>query len=489
MEIGFLDLSLILGYLLLMLYLGYRGWRMSRTSTDYLLAGRRLGYGMYTGCLAAVVLGGASTVGGAKLGYQYGVSGIWMVFMIGLGVMALGAFLTTRLSNLGVVSISEMLELRYNEHARWMSAVIMASYAAMIAVIQVIATGTILSAAAGWGMTGGVLIGGAVVLSYTFLGGMWSVSLTDSIQFVLMTIGIFFLLLPGAWVSAGGWKNLSASLPASYFRLDSIGYGSILSFFLLFFFGLLIGQDIWQRVFTARDARVARRGTVIAGFYCLLYAMATALIGMAARVRFPELDDPQQAFARAAVEVLPTGVSGIVLAASLSALMSTASGPLLASSTLVANDIYRRFFTGPVSDLRFLRTSRRLTAVIGAAVIACALWLQDVIQALDVAYTLLSGSLFVPIFAGFFWKRANGAGTLVSMCLSAAAAIAAMVVWGIGSTPPILVGLGTSLTALIAASLLTAPTPADRLSRWEERLKGATLEARAVEDPPLSSKR
>lgn len=472
MSLHAIDLAIIVSYLLLMLYLGYRGWTMTKTSSDYLLAGRRLGYSMYIGCLAAVTLGGASTVGGTKLGYEYGISGLWMVSMIGLGIVALGVFLTTRLANLRIVSISEMLELRYNEQARLISAVIMASYAAMIAVIQVIAIGTILNAVVGSGLVTGMLVGGLVVIGYTFLGGMWSVSMTDFIQFVLMTVGIFFLMLPAGLLSAGGWQELSKSLPESHMRLDTIGYDTIFSYFLLLFLGLLIGQDIWQRVFTAKDAKVARRGTVVAGVYCVIYAVATAVIGMIAAVKFPDLEDPQMAFANVAVGLLPVGVSGIVLAGTLSALMSTASGPLLASSTLVANDIYRRFIAKDITDGEFLRTTRYLTGVIGLVVVLCALWIQDVIKALDVAYTLLSGSIFVPVFAGFFWKRANATGTLISMCLSAMVAIVAMMIWGVGSTPPIVLALGTSLLTLVAASLIGAPPDPESLSRWERRLSG-----------------
>jgi SSS family solute:Na+ symporter len=371
-----------------------------------------------------------------------------------------------------------MLELRYNRYARLISAVVTAAYAAMIAVIQVIAIGTILSAMLGWGMAVGMLVGGMVVLIYTSLGGMWSVSLTDYIQFILMTVGIFFIMLPVGITAAGGWQGISGKLPASYLRLDTIGYETIFSYFLLFFLGLIISQDVWQRVFTARDATVARRGTVIAGLYCILYAVAMVVIGMIAAVTFHALDDPQMAFATAAVELLPSGLSGLVLAGSLSALMSTASGPLLASSTLISNDIYRRFFAKDVTDNVFLARTRLITGIVGMVVVCCALWIQDVIKALDAAYTLLSGSIFVPVFAGLTWKRANAAATLISMCLSASTAIVAMVVWGMDSTWPIILGIGTSLVTLVVVSLITTPPERERLLRWEKRLAGSEEKSR-----------
>ena len=99
--------------------------------------------------------------------------------------------------------------------------------------------------------------------------------------------------------------------------------------------------------------------------------------------------------------------------------------------------------------------------------------MQDVVKALDIAYTLLSGSLFVPVFTGFFWKRANAAGTLASMPLSAMVSVIAMGRWGVGSSEPIMIGISTSLVTLVAVSLMTSPPGSERLSQWEKRLAGA----------------
>lgn len=467
-----LDAAILVAYLALMLHLGVRGFRRSTASADYLVAGRTLGYPMFVACLAAVVLGGASTIGGARLGYEHGISGMWLVFMLGAGIMTMGVFMTTRLSNLGVLSISEMLELRYNSQARLLSAALMVVYAALIAVIQVIAIGTLLTALFGWSLSIGMLLGGAVVISYTWLGGMWSVSMTDTVQFVLMTIGIFGLTIPLGVDAVGGWQAFVDALPPARLRLDGIGYDQVLSFFLLFGLGILIGQDVWQRIFTARNARVARRGTILAGAYCMLYAVATAVIGMIASVAFPQLESSQMAFATVVVELLPAGVSGIVLAGSLSALMSTASGTLLAASTLLSHDIYRRFVARDIDERDFLRVTRRITGLLGLALIAAALLIRDVLIALDIAYTLLSGSLFVPILAALFWKRATATATLVSMAASAVVSCVAMVAWGPGSNPPILLGLGTSLVTLIAVSLATVPPSAGRMAAWQRRLSG-----------------
>lgn len=472
------DAGLFVLYVLVMLLLGYRGYQRSKSSADYLIAGRRLGYGMYIACLSAVALGGAATVGSASLGYRHGVSGMWLVTWIGLGIVALGLLLGRKLANLGILSLSEMLELRFDGRARLVSAVITAMYTLMVSVTQVIAMGSILGPMFGWSPSRGMLFGGVVVLVYTFLGGMWSVSYTDLIQFGFMTAGVFFLMLPLGVSAAGGPRELIASMPADHLSFTAIGFDTILSFFLLFFLGLLIGQDIWQRVFTAKTAAIARRGTVAAGLYCIAYAFATTAIGMIAWTQFPQLEDSQAAFARVAVEMLPIGVSGVVLAGSVSALMSTASGTLLASSTVLSSDVYRRFFAPDLEDARFLAVSRILTGVLGVAVIGAALAVGDVIIALDIAYTFLSGSIFVPVMAALFWPRATASATLVSMSTSAVAGAAAMVVWGPGASQPILIGLSTSVVVLVAVSLGTPQPSADQIVRWRRRLAGGTPEPR-----------
>ena len=160
------------------------------------MAGRRLGPFMYVGCLSAVVLGGASTIGGVALGYENGISGMWLVFMIGLGVVALGILMSTRLSRLGVYTVAEMLENRYGSASRLISAIIIAACALMIAVTSTIAIGTVFDVVLGLDPSLAILIAGGIVVAYSVAGGMWSITLTDIIQFCVMTVGIFFILLP-----------------------------------------------------------------------------------------------------------------------------------------------------------------------------------------------------------------------------------------------------------------------------------------------------
>ncbi|HGN0726963.1 sodium:solute symporter, partial [Pseudomonas aeruginosa] len=324
-----LDIFVVLIYAAGMIALGWYGMRRAKTRDDYLVAGRNLGPGFYLGTMAATVLGGASTIGTVRLGYVHGISGFWLCGAIGLGIVGLSLFLAKPLLKLKIYTVTQVLERRYNPAARHASALIMLVYALMIGATSTIAIGTVMQVLFGLPFWVSILIGGGVVVLYSTIGGMWSLTLTDIVQFLIMTVGLVFLLMPLSINDAGGWDALVAKLPASYFDFTAIGWDTIVTYFLIYFFGIFIGQDIWQRVFTARSETVAKVAGSAAGIYCVLYGMAGALIGMAAKVLLPDLENVNNAFASVVEHSLPNGIRGLVIAAALAALMSTASAGLL----------------------------------------------------------------------------------------------------------------------------------------------------------------
>ncbi|EST53344.1 sodium:solute symporter [Brevibacillus panacihumi W25] len=447
------DILVMILYFSVLIFVGILGARRAKTSEDYIVAGRNLGFTMYLACLAAVILGGASTIGTTKLGYQLGMSGIWLVFMLGMGIVVLGIFLAKKISGLKVLTVSEMLQSRFNRETRLISALVAAIYAMMVTVTQVIGMGTILNVLLGWDMTVSMIVGGGIVLFYTILGGMWSVTMTDIVQFVIMTIGIFFIMLPMSLSKAGGWSNLAAKVPANYFDFTNVGLETIIQYFLLFCLGMVVAQDIWQRIFTARTMTIARYGTIGAGVYSFLYAIVLSIIGMCAFVVLPNLDDPQNAFASMALQTLPSGVLGIVLASVVSALMSTASGTLIASSTLIVNDIVKGYFAPDMSEQRFMKVSRLTTFTIGVFTIICAVWIQDVLVALDIAYAVLSGAIFFPVLLGFFWKQTTAKAAFYSILVSTVVILVGLAVKGISSTDPIVYGLIASFVTITTLTL------------------------------------
>jgi SSS family solute:Na+ symporter len=453
-----LDLIVMMLYMAGILAAGI--WAKTKvTSQDqFLVAGRSVGPLLYAGTLAAIVLGGASTVGGVKLGYQYGISGMWFVFMFGLGILLLSVVLVPRILNLNLYTVPELLERRYNAAARVAGGIVMVAYDFMVAVTATIAVGAVMEVIVGIPRTQAIVLSSAVMVAYSVFGGMWSLTVTDIVQFVIKTVGILFILLPAALLHAGGIGAMQQRLPAGFFALGNIGGAKIFSFFLLYFFGIIIGQDVWQRVFTARNVKVARNGGIAVGLYCLVYALAGALIGTAGRVLLPHLADPDSAFANIVNLVLPAGLRGLVLAASLAAMMSTASACLLAASTVLLEDVYLRL--RGAGSIGSVRQSRWVTMVFGLLMTLVASGTHDVIAAITVAYDLLVGSLFVPVIGAMLWKRGTGAGALACIALSAPTVVGTLITQGIDSDAPIYAGFAMSLGVYIVVSLITRPAAA-----------------------------
>jgi solute:Na+ symporter, SSS family len=471
-----MDILVVLVYLAAMIAFGFWGRRRAQSQSDFLVAGRRLGPALYSGTMAAVVLGGASTIGGVGLGYQYGLSGMWLVVAIGVGILVLSLAFAGRIQRLRVYTVGQMLELRYGPGSSVLSGVVMWAYTLMLAVTSTIAYATIFAALLDLGKVPSILLGGTVVVIYSTLGGMWSITLTDFVQFVIKTVGIFFLLLPIVLSRAGGWSGLQAALPVDAFSLTAIGGGTILTYFVIYTFGLLIGQDIWQRVFTARSPGVARWAGTAAGVYCLLYGVAGAVIGMSAKVLLPNLDAADDAFAHVVEATMPALLAGLVLAAALSAVMSTSSGALIATATVFGQDILGKL-RGRVARNDDAGDSRWLVAGFGVVMIAIACLLQDVVAALTVAYDILVGGLLVPILGGLLWRRGTGTGALAAMGVGTVATLVTMFVVGdLYANEPVYVGLGTGLVAYVVGSLASRPTDPDVLVEWDARSR-ATVDA------------
>jgi solute:Na+ symporter, SSS family len=450
-----LDTFVLLLYFGLLIIVGIIGIKKAKSEKDFVLAGSRLGYFSHVGCLAAVIIGGAATMGSTSLGYDFGISGFWFVSMMGLGIAALGLFVVNKIGSYKVFTISQLLGKRFGEGTQLISAIVTAIYTLMIVVTQVIGMGNVIHVLLGWSIIPSMLIGGGIVLFYTILGGMWSITLTDIIQFAVMTIGVFFIMLPYSVHSVGGLTTLFNRVPASHHSLVNIGWNRIFQYFLLYFFGLIVSQDIWQRVFTAKNQKVMKSSAVSAGLYSVFYALALSIVGMCAFVLLPHLENSQTAFTSLALKILPPGLLGLVLASVCSALMSNASGAIFASATLITHDIIRVYTKENMTDKDIIKTSRIVTLGLGVLSIIFSIWIQNILVALDMAYAILSGAIFIPLVIGLYWKRVTSKAAFYAIIASSLVIFISFMIYGIASTLPIIFGLITGIIVIVGVTLLT----------------------------------
>lgn len=495
-----LNVAVIVVYLGAMVGFGFWGRARTKKADDYLLAGRRLGFGFYTSTMVVVVLGGASAVGGVGLGYKFGISGFWMVAAIGVGVLVLSAFFASKMRRLRIYTVVQMLLMRYGTESTQAASIIMLAYTLMLAATSTGAYASIFIVVFGWDRWLAILVGGAVVLLYSTIGGMYSITLADVVQFFIMTIGLFGLMIPFGLSKAGGWSAMHDRLDAEFFNIGGIGLQSIITYFVIYTLGILIGQDIWQRVFTSRTPEIAQRGGIVAGIYCILFGIGGAIAGMAAKAVMPTIENKDAVFGFIATDLLPAGLGGIALAAGIAAMMSTASGALIAASTVATKDVrpfLKKLLAGKrpktlgVSEVLSSMEEQRdqtsqvkqnqlLVLVLGAASMVLAMAVPDVVAALTISYAILVGGLLVAIIGGFVWSRGNGAGAAWSMMVGTIVTLSTMIYLelnaetpldGIYANEPIYFGLLASFVTFVLVSLLTPSTPQDIKKLWKESIQ------------------
>jgi len=449
-----IDYGIIILYFIVMIGIGIISTKFTKTTEDYLVAGRRLGFPMFFGCMSALAVGGAATIGSAKLGYKFGISGIWLGGSLGLGLIAIGFLVSSKLSKMKALSINEVVENNYGKSSRIFSSILTFIYTMMLSVVQVVSIGAIISGIMGWSTQISMLVGGGIVIFYTFVGGMWSVSMTDIIQFVIKTLGVVILIPIFALIKIGGIGHVLSAVPQSHLSITNIGYDSIIMYLLMYIPGLIIGQDIWQRIFTAKNEKIAKRGTVLAGFYSIIYASSTVLLGICVYVAFPALKNPQDAFVTGVLTFLPIGVKGFVIAAAMAATMSVASGSVLASSTILYNDLYTRFINRTPDQKKAIWVNRVFALSIGVGVMLIAFLIQDVLTALDMAYAYLSGCVFIPVLAAFVLKRFSPRAGLASLFVSTVVVTGTFFKSGISSNYPIIFGIISGLIVYTVVNMV-----------------------------------
>ena len=400
-----LELIIIAVYSAGMIAVGVASRRRAREADDFFVAGRKGSSLFITGSLLATIIGGSATVGMAGLGFTQGLTGAWWLLVGSIGLVILGLFLAKRVRQFGLYTLPELVEKQYDGRmALAASVLIIVAWIGIIAG-QIIAAGKIMSVLGIGDPLLWMVLFTVVFIAYTILGGQYAVIRTDTVQAVIIFAGIFgglALLLS----HLGGLSGLRSSLPPEQFAFPlspQFGGVSLVKFLLLIGLTYVVGPDMYSRLFCAKDGQTARASTLWAALFIIPIAFGITLIGMGASALFPQIS-PEQALPMVVKEVLPPFLGGIVLAALLCAVMSSADTTLLSASTILTVDIIGRFRPA-LSQRETLTLSRWMIVVMGFGSLALALALKGIINALLFAYTVYTAGLILPVIAGFYKNR------------------------------------------------------------------------------------
>ena len=355
--------------------------------------------------MLATIIGSSATLGMAGLGFTQGLTGAWWLLVGSIGLVFLGLFFARRVRKLALYTLPELVEKQYGHRvALAASFLIVVSWLGIIAA-QIIGAGKIMSILGAGSPDVWMVIFTAIFVTYTVLGGQHAIIRTDFLQSLVIFAGIFaslFLLLG----RIGGWEGLTGALPAGQFSFplsQQFDGTALITLLLLVGLTYVVGPDMYSRIFCARDDRTARTATLWTALLIIPIAFAVAIIGMGAAVLFPDIT-PEQAFPTVIRELFSPLLGGIVMAALLCAVMSSADTTLLSASTILTVDIIGRF-RPTASPENALPRSRWAIILLGICALVVALMLKGIISALLFAYAIYTSGVIIPVIFGFFRDR------------------------------------------------------------------------------------
>lgn len=444
-------------YLLSNVAVGAWAARRVHTSQDFVLAGRSLPLLLAASVTFATWFGSETIMGAPAMFVEGGIPAvIEEPFGSALCLFLVGAFYARPLYKLRITTFSDYFNLRFGRSAELLSAVIMIpSYFSWIAA-QLIAIGIVLNVVTDVPREYCILASALIVMVYTLLGGMWSISITDFFHNLIIIIALTVLAVV-LWQQVGGWATIERRTPAGFFRLlpqpTPSAWIDYVAAWMTIGLGSIPQQDIFQRVMAARSENTSVRASYLASGLYLTVAMLPLFIALSARLLHPDLPADNQL-------IIPNMVMRhgnlllqiLFFGAVTSAILSVCSGAILAPATVFGENIVK-FFRPDLSDRALLRTIR--WAVV--AITAICVWMStardmNIFELVGESSAFSLVSLFVPLTAGIYWQRASRLGCLLSMGVGFG-------VWLIclgfdTSFPPMLWGLIASLAGMVAGSLL-----------------------------------
>jgi len=398
-------LAIIVIYFTIMITIGISSRRTTGSTEGFFVAGRRGTTLFITGSLVATIIGGSATVGMAGLGFSRGITGAWWLLAGSGGLIILGLFFAGKIRSYALYTLPQLVEMQYGTSVSVViSVLIIIAWLGVIAG-QIAATGQILSITGIGDTTSWMILFTIIFVSYTLIGGQQADIRTDIFQAIVIFFGIFSCLVI-MLAKVGGWEGLVNALPAEKLSFPvSSGFSIVDLVSYLFVIGLVYaaGPDMYSRLFCAKDVKAARNAALWSAFIIIPFALFITVAGMSASILFPDIR-PEQVFPTLLREHLPPLIGGLILAALISATMSSADSCIMSAGTIFTVNIVKHI-SPKLSEKQMLVIAKSVIVLLGILSLLLALLLKGVISALLFAYTVYSGGVIIPVLFGFYKDR------------------------------------------------------------------------------------
>ena len=464
----------IAAYMTLLLCVGVYLARRVKGQDDFMVAGRSLTAPVLVGTLLATWIGSGDLFSVADLSYRHGYSSLIGSAGGWIGIIIV-YFIAGRVRRFGQYTVPDILEARYDHRAR-----ILATLTTVIAYVTIVSYqfrggGWVIELISDGRVSGSqAILGMAIfVVIYTLTAGMLSVAYLDLINGIVILLG-FFIAVPVLLYVAGGPTELMANAtPRAHPVLGNMSALQAIGYLIPTLLLALGNGNMYQRFFSARDEREARRSVVGWVIGAILLGIAIQTLAVAGSALFPGLPDTESGkiILLVAGKTLPLWVGCLLMAAIAAIVTSTATSFLLVPSTNLVHDVYQRFFKPDLSDRASVILSRLAVIVLGIAAYLLIQFFRTVLDAAYAAYTVYGAALTPALMATFFWRRATVAGGVWSMAAGMVTTVGWEVTkkvvghepWGVPAIYPALI---VSIGVLVLVSLAGSPPSREKWERF-----------------------
>ncbi|MFQ6678820.1 MAG: sodium:solute symporter, partial [Fidelibacterota bacterium] len=408
MENLWIEYIIIVAYFIFIVTKGIRRSKEIRNSDDFLVAGRNIGWFFLLCTMGATVVGGGASIGAIGKTYEWGilmvaVSSGWYIHFIFSGL-----YVAPRFREAELYTVAGYFGYRFGDKSRFIAFILSLLFSIGVLGAQMVAFGKIVTTMIPqlpyfWA----VLIGGGLVILYSTAGGLLAVIHTDVYQFVILIIGFtitLILCVPDLLTNA---NQITAVVPAEFFQLEGgKGWLFLLTTFIAFLLGETFAPGYATRYCVAKNIKETKKGIVGAGiFLALTFPIILFFIALYARFHFPNIDS-EMALPQTVLKLNNPFIGGLIIAALMSAVMSSADSILNSSTAIFVKDLYEQYITrsNATSD-RGLLIARFSSVVLGAMGILLAVQLPNVIDLLLLTYNLWAPGIILPVIFGVFSKQ------------------------------------------------------------------------------------
>ena len=427
------DIIIFALYIILMLGIGFYFHRKNQNVDDYYVGGRNMKSWHIGLSVVATDVGGGFSIGLGGLGFAIGLSGSWMLFTGLVGAWISAVVLIPRVKGLSekhkMLTFPQIFEHFFNWRVALLAGVISAIGYIGFTSSQLLAGAKLASATfIELDFKTALLIMGFIAIIYTVLGGLKAVIYTDTIQWIILMVGLIFIGLPFSYKAIGGFEAIQSTLSDDFLKFNNLSWQTFLNWLITIVPIWFVGMTLYQRIYAARSEKEAKKAWFIAGlFEYPVMAFMGVLLGLFSRVAF-EQDmfayagfgiadgiDPEMGLPLLLRTILPFGMMGLMLSAYFSAILSTADSCLMAASGNVVTDILGKFFKFNNNDSKVLRLSKLVTLIIGALALLLASQMTKVLDLMLYSYAFMVSGLFVPLLAAVVLKNRNSIAAFWSM--------------------------------------------------------------------------